>query len=295
MRKIILKFCLLICSIISIFTILFLENINVHAYDTDVLEDVIYEEEYQYQPTIDDNFEDDKIIVTIKEEYSEVNKVFNLEDFIIENLIISDNIDKEITDSECVILESLEDLTYVDDPSKIVDNSKFSQIFSLNIKNKSKENVLKAINYLSKLDFVQSVEPSYIYETVDLWTPNDARYTDQWGLNYIDISNAWNFSIGNTNNRITVGVFENNIQANHEDLSVISGSFTPKSSDSSEHGTHVAGIIGAVSDNTIGIAGIAQVDIALLDRKNFVSSIRWAINHDIRVINASYYYGDIDS
>ena len=42
MRKIILKFCLLICSIISIFTILFLENINVHAYDTDVLEDVIW-------------------------------------------------------------------------------------------------------------------------------------------------------------------------------------------------------------------------------------------------------------
>ena len=169
MRKIILKFCLLICSIISIFTILFLENINVHAYDTDVLEDVIYEEEYQYQPTIDDNFEDDKIIVTIKEEYSAVNKVFNLEDFVIENLIISDNIDNEITDSECVILESLEDLTYVDDPSKIVDNSKFSQIFSLNIKNKSKENVLKATNYLSKLDFVQSVEPSYIYETVDLF------------------------------------------------------------------------------------------------------------------------------
>ena len=57
------------------FTILFLENINVHAYKTDVLEDVIYEEEYQYQPTIDDNFEDDKIIVTIKEEYSAVNKV----------------------------------------------------------------------------------------------------------------------------------------------------------------------------------------------------------------------------
>lgn len=65
MRKIILKFCLLICSIISIFTILFLENINVHAYDTDVLEDVIYEED-QYQPTIDDNFDNDKIIYVDK-------------------------------------------------------------------------------------------------------------------------------------------------------------------------------------------------------------------------------------
>ena len=61
------------------------------------------------------------------------------------------------------------------------------------------------------------------------------------------------------------------------------------------HGTHVAGIIGAISDNLIGIAGIAQVDIALLDRENFVSSICWAINNDIRVINASFYYGYIDS
>lgn len=129
MRKIILKFCLLICSIISIFTILFLENINVHAYDSDALEDVVYEEEYQYQPTIDDNFEDDKIIVTIKEEYSAVNKVFNLEDFVIEDLIISDNQDDEITNCECVILESLEDLTYIDDPSKMEDTSTFSRSF----------------------------------------------------------------------------------------------------------------------------------------------------------------------
>lgn len=78
MKKIILKFCILICSIISIFTILFLGNINVHAYYSDVLEDVAYVEEYQYQPTINDNFDDDQIIVTIKEEYSAVNKVFNL-------------------------------------------------------------------------------------------------------------------------------------------------------------------------------------------------------------------------
>lgn len=210
-------------------------------------------------------------------------------------MIISDNQDDEITNCECVILESLEDLTYIDDPSKMEDTSTFSQIFSLTITNKSKENVLKAINYLSNLYFVQCAEPSYIYETVDLWTPNDVRYSNQWGLNHIDISNAWNFSIGNTNPRIKVGIFENNIQANHEDLSVITGNFTPDPSDSAEHGTHVAGIIGAISDNLIGISGIAQVDIALLDRGNFVSSICWAINNDIRVVNASFYYGYIDS
>ena len=44
MKKIILKFCILICSIISIFTILFLGNVNVYAYYSDVLEDVAYED-----------------------------------------------------------------------------------------------------------------------------------------------------------------------------------------------------------------------------------------------------------
>ena len=295
MKKIILKFCILICSIISIFTILFLGNINVYAYYSDVLEDVAYEEEYQYRPTINDNFDDDQIIVTIKEEYSAINKVFNLEDFVIGNLIISNNPNDEISNSECVFLESLEDLTYMDDPSKIKNTSTFSQIFSLIIKNKSKENVLKAINYLSNLYFVQCAEPSYIYETVDSWVPDDTMYLDQWGLDHIGISNAWNFSIGNTTSRIKVGIFEKNIQADHEDLNVIPGNFTPNSSDSAEHGTHVAGIIGAISNNSTGISGIAQVDIALLDCNNFVSSIRWAINNDIRVINASFYYGYTDS
>ena len=252
-------------------------------------------EEYQYQPTINDNFDDDQIIVTIKEEYSAVNKVFNLEDFVIENLIISNNPDDEISNSECVFLESLEDLTYIDEPSKIKNTSTFSQIFSLIIKNKSKENVLKAINYLSNLYFVQCAEPSYIYETVESWTPDDTMYLNQWGLNHIGISNAWNFSIGNTTSRIKVGIFEKNIQADHEDLNVIPGNFTPDSSDSAEHGTHVAGIIGAISNNSTGVSGIAQVDIALLDCNNFVSSIRWAINNDIRVINASFYYGYTDS
>ena len=65
--KIFIKFCILICSIISIITILFSENITVFAYDSDALVNVSCEEKYQYQPTIDDNFKDDEIIVTITE------------------------------------------------------------------------------------------------------------------------------------------------------------------------------------------------------------------------------------
>ena len=116
--------------IIPIFIILFIENSNVCTYNADVLEDALIEEKYQYQPTIYDNYEDNIIIVTIKEEYSAINKEYKLKDFEIENLIVCDSLDAQITNSECVILESLEDLTYIDDPSKIKDTSTFSQIFS---------------------------------------------------------------------------------------------------------------------------------------------------------------------
>ena len=296
MKEKTLKINILVYLTIIIITIFFFKNVDIQAYESNNSEDVLYEENYRYQPTMDDNFDDDKIIVTIKEKYSAVNKVFNLEDFVSEKLIINANQFEEINlNSEYVILESLEDLTHIDNSNAIKDIDKFSQIFSLKIKNKSKENVLKAIKYLSALDFVQCAEPSYIYETVDLWTPDDSIYSSQWGLNYIDIVNAWNFSIGNLNSRIKVGIFERNLESNHEDLNVVSGSFIPNSSASSDHGTHVAGIIGAISDNSIGIAGIAQVDIALLDRQNFITSIHLAINNDIRIINASFYYGYVDS
>ena len=80
--------------------------------------------------------------------------------------------------------------------------------------------------------------------------------------------------------------------ANHSDLNanLLSGNFTPSSTANLSHGTHVAGIIGAVSNNSIGTVGIAQVSIVPLNWNDFVGGLDYANNNDISIINASFYF-----
>ena len=95
--------------------------------------------------------------------------------------------------------------------------------------------------------------------------PNDPYYTDQWNLGKISISNAWDIETGSSN--IIVAVIDVGADYNHEDLianrwSSIGYDFLdndpdPYPSDGAAHGTAVAGIIGAMTNNGLGVAGIA--------------------------------------
>ena len=81
----------------------------------------------------------------------------------------------------------------------------------------------------------------------------------------INVREAWNMCTGN--NEVIVAVVDGGVQYDHPDLkdnmwSGIGRNFTTVSSGSTnvtadEHGTHVAGTIAAVSNNGIGISGIA--------------------------------------
>ena len=232
-----------------------------------------------YQPTLSDNFDGDKVIVTLTSEYSDINKSIDVNDF--------------QTNSKDINIARIEDITYINDPSKIIDRENFQQIIAVYLENESKQDVLDVIEEYQKLDYVLAAEPSYNYETVSNSVPNDPLYYQQWGLQEtssgIRVSDAWDFSNGETSPRIKVGMFENNVQSDHPDLRIIPGNFTPADGASADHGTHVAGIIGAISNN-IGIAGIAQVEIALLDMSDFAGSLIWAFNNNIRIVNASFGY-----
>jgi subtilisin family serine protease len=95
--------------------------------------------------------------------------------------------------------------------------------------------------------------------------PNDPYYTDQWNLGKISISNAWDIETGSSN--IIVAVIDVGADYNHEDLianrwSSIGYDFLdndpdPYPSDGAAYGTAVAGIIGAMTNNGLGVAGIA--------------------------------------
>jgi len=95
--------------------------------------------------------------------------------------------------------------------------------------------------------------------------PNDPQYTNQWNLGKVSMAGAWDITTGSSN--IIVAVIDVGADYNHEDLqanrwSGIGYDFydndsNPYPSDSARHGTAVAGILGAVTNNSLGVAGVA--------------------------------------
>ncbi|MDE6414681.1 MAG: S8 family serine peptidase [Anaeroplasmataceae bacterium] len=136
---------------------------------------------------------------------------------------------------------------------------------------------------------------------VDMWV-NDYLADTQWGLDHINICDAWDIAIGSYD--IKVGVIDSGI-FRHEDLdSRISKTLNKKFSkddpcyDKAHHGTSVAGIIGAECNNEIGIAGVCHavtlVSLKVLDQdgdgwgwERIILAIDYAIEKNIPILNMS--------
>lgn len=108
------------------------------------------------------------------------------------------------------------------------------------------------------------IEPNMRFQA--MLVPNDAYWNLQWGPKKIGADWAWNTTIGSSD--ILVAVVDTGIYYYHEDLAsnyVGLGydwvNMDTDPIDDNGHGTHCAGIIAAVLNNGIGIAGIAQVRI----------------------------------
>jgi len=120
---------------------------------------------------------------------------------------------------------------------------------------------------LKGLPYVAWAEPKFIRKVC--YTPNDTSYnsTLQWNLFKIDAQQAWNISKGDTS--IIIGIVDTGVDWPHPDLRAnmwykigydLGGTNgTPDNNpieDSPHHGTFVAGVASAVTDNTTGIASI---------------------------------------
>lgn len=134
--------------------------------------------------------------------------------------------------------------------------------------------------------------------------PNDPHYSSgkQWGPKRIGAESAWNTSTGKQD--VYVAIIDSGIQRNHPDLqanldATNSRNFTSSSGgdsnydDANGHGSHVAGIIGAVGNNGAGIAGLNwNVKLAALrilnDQGYGTTSMELAaINHLVGILRAN--------
>ena len=115
----------------------------------------------------------------------------------------------------------------------------------------------------------EAVKPDYI-ERNNIYkicfTPKDPYWSLEWGMRKIEADFAWNISVGDPS--VLVAIIDTGVDWNHPDLvdnyvalgyDWINNDSDPM--DDNGHGTHVAGIIAAMINNGIGVAGLAQVKI----------------------------------
>lgn len=156
-----------------------------------------------------------------------------------------------------------------------------------------------AKEYNKDVDVIYA-EPNYIYRILDT-TPNDPYFSSQWGLVKVEAKKLWDYVRGN--NTVIVAVVDTGVDYNHEDLvgKVILGyDYVNDDSDpmdDNEHGTHIAGIISANTNNSIGVAGscwncnILAVKVLDAIGEGFISDIAAGIDNAVqngaKIINLS--------
>ena len=189
--------------------------------------------------------------------------------------------------------------------------SDFKEVVCIKLKNKGKENVIKAIKTLSNQKGIAYVGPDYYLDVCSTETdttvyPNDPYASGTWAIGRLELSKAWEITRGSSS--IMVGVIDSGIMGNHNDLMnnidinksrdcTVSLEVSGGLDDSLGHGTEVAGIIGAVGNNGIGICGtspqVKLVSLKVRDAEGIIKSsyvadaINYAEANNIPVLNLS--------
>ena len=144
--------------------------------------------------------------------------------------------------------------------------------YILSVQGSGFRNSIEASNYFFETGYFREIDPAFMFD----FSPNcanDYRFDEQWGLRNtgqsggrvgidINVCSAWTITRGAG---VNVAVLDTPIDPNHNDLranfhslsfSATTGS-SPSGSIGTDHGTHVAGIIAAVKNNWIQVAGVA--------------------------------------
>src|SRR6266851_1704124 len=135
-------------------------------------------------------------------------------------------------------------------------------------------------------------------------TPNDPDYAQQWSLPRI----GWNQVYGSVSpgGSATVAILDTGVDASHPDLAgkvvagtnAITGSGDGQS-DPNGHGTAMAGIVAAATDNGIGIAGIGYAGVTIMPvtvlnaqgigyDSDVITGVVYAVQHGASVILMSF-------
>ena len=130
-------------------------------------------------------------------------------------------------------------------------------------------------------------------------TPNDKDFNSQYYLRETNVTKAWNATVGDPS--LLIGVLDTGIDASHPDLKgKIIGGFNTNGNDLKDevgHGTEVAGIIAANTNNDQGIAGITWntkvLSLRITDEfgqarvSTVVHALEEAYNKGVKIVHVS--------
>jgi serine protease len=181
----------------------------------------------------------------------------------------------------------------------------------------------EAISFYSAIPGVVAAEPDHIIQIHR--TPNDPQYSSLYAMAKIGAPTAWDTTTGSGN--FVVAVIDSGVDYNHPDLAAnmwrnpgeingdgidndgnglvddyyganFIGANNGNPFDDNGHGTHVAGTIGAVGNNGVGVAGVNWgVKIMALkflsatgsgSTSDAVEAINYAVAHGVKVSNNSW-------
>jgi thermitase len=145
---------------------------------------------------------------------------------------------------------------------------------------------------------VAYAEPDFVAEVVG--SPNDPGFGNQWGMVKIQAPQAWDVTAGSSN--INIAILDTGVDLDHPDLankiiSNINFSSSNTTDDVNGHGTHVAGIAAAITNNSIGVAGLGYsatiMNVKVMGDTGsgtysaIASGVTWAADNGAEIINMS--------
>lgn len=204
-------------------------------------------------------------------------------------------------------------------------NGKLPALFNIyRLKIEDGQKIPEIVNLLRSQPEVEWAEPNYVIYAIDI-NPNDLIYQAgaQWHIDSVDAPAAWELTTGDATQ--VIGILDTGVEWDHPDLSGniwTNGDEIPENGvddddngfiddtrgwdfinedndpmDDNAHGTHVAGIAAATTNNSIGVAGInwnARImPVKMLqstgngNATDFAAAIQYAWENDASVINMS--------
>lgn len=182
--------------------------------------------------------------------------------------------------------------------------------YQIQISSRSEEELEQLRKELMAMDAVKNVVIDYVSRNTveDVSIPNDP-WTDavgsdtswdeespdgtNWWAEAVRLPSAWSYQDAFA--QIPVGIVDTGFDGTHEDLDLVL--LNPEQTNVDSHGTHVAGIIGAVGNNGRGITGVVQngeiccADVFpsgdLTSGAQIQAGMNLCLNHGCRVVNMS--------